>query len=97
MGGVLDQLAEALGVVLTGMGQDGTRGSQAIRDAGGRIIAQDEASSVVWGMAGSVANAGLVDGVWPIQELGRVINERVRVGRPGWHWMSPAGIGPHQA
>ncbi|MHA6768562.1 chemotaxis protein CheB [Sphingobium ummariense] len=51
--------AGAAGIVLTGMGRDGTAGARDIVAAGGWIVAQDEASSVVWGMPGSVANAGL--------------------------------------
>jgi two-component system, chemotaxis family, protein-glutamate methylesterase/glutaminase len=82
----------ALGVVLTGMGHDGQRGSEHICATGGRIIVQDEASSVVWGMAGSVAHAGHADGIWPIGELGQVINRRIISGRPGWqaHILAPA-------
>jgi two-component system chemotaxis response regulator CheB len=52
-----------LGVVLTGMGSDGMKGSQAIKEAGGVILAQDENSSVVWGMPGYVVNQGLADAV----------------------------------
>jgi two-component system chemotaxis response regulator CheB len=59
----------ALAVVLTGMGQDGLGGCAAIRDAGGRILAQDEATSVVWGMAGAVATAGLADRVLPLSAI----------------------------
>src|SRR5262249_31851823 len=56
----------SLGVVLTGMGQDGLRGSEAIKAAGGQVIAQDEASSVVWGMPGYVVRGGLADKVLPL-------------------------------
>lgn len=58
-----------LGLVLTGMGSDGRHGGQAIVDAGGVVLAQDEASSVVWGMPGAVANAGLAAAVKPLKEL----------------------------
>jgi two-component system chemotaxis response regulator CheB len=71
-----------LGIVLTGMGQDGLRGSQAIREAGGHVIVQDEASSVVWGMPGYVAEAGLADLVLPLEQLPAEITRRVRVAGP---------------
>lgn len=58
-----------LGVVLTGMGHDGRDGSEHIVKAGGRIIAQDKTSSVVWGMPGAVANAGLADQVLPLADI----------------------------
>jgi len=58
-----------LGIVLTGMGSDGTGGAADIAAAGGSIIAQDEASSVVWGMPRSVAQAGLCSAVLGIQEI----------------------------
>ncbi|HEX5212787.1 MAG TPA: chemotaxis response regulator protein-glutamate methylesterase [Pseudolabrys sp.] len=58
-----------LGLVLTGMGSDGLRGSQAIVAAGGHIVAQDEASSVVWGMPGQVAHAGVCSAVLPLNEI----------------------------
>ncbi len=67
----------ALGVILTGMGQDGLRGCQQIHDRNGQILAQDEASSVVWGMPGLVANAGLADAVLPIDQLMPEILRRV--------------------
>lgn len=72
----------ALAVVLTGMGKDGLRGGEAVRDAGGQILAQDEASSVVWGMPGFVARAGLADRVLPLNQMGPEILRRVRRGRP---------------
>lgn len=68
-----------LGVVLTGMGSDGLKGCQVIRERGGNILAQDEASSVVWGMPGAVANAGLADAVLPLADLPAEI---LRVTRP---------------
>lgn len=58
-----------LAVVLTGMGSDGTRGAADVVAAGGSIIAQDEASSVVWGMPGSVAHAGLCSAVLPLDQI----------------------------
>ena len=66
-----------LAVVLTGMGQDGLRGCEAVSEAGGRILVQDEASSVVWGMPGYVAKAGLADRALPLDELAVEITRRV--------------------
>ncbi len=71
-----------LGVVLTGMGSDGMKGCQVIRERGGSILAQDEASSVVWGMPGSVVHAGLADAVLPLTEMAAEI---ARVTRPRLH------------
>jgi len=61
--------AGALAIVLTGMGTDGTRGAADIVAAGGSVIAQDEASSVVWGMPRSVAQAGLCSAVLPLDQI----------------------------
>jgi two-component system chemotaxis response regulator CheB len=58
-----------LALVLTGMGADGTRGASDIVAAGGSIIAQDEATSVVWGMPRSVAQAGLCSAVLPLDQI----------------------------
>jgi two-component system chemotaxis response regulator CheB len=58
-----------LAVVLTGMGQDGLRGVELLKAQGACILAQDEASSVVWGMPGAVANAGLADSVLPLDDV----------------------------
>jgi two-component system chemotaxis response regulator CheB len=58
-----------LGLILTGMGSDGLRGARAIITAGGHILAQDEATSVVWGMPGQVAHAGLCSAVLPLNEI----------------------------
>jgi two-component system chemotaxis response regulator CheB len=59
------------------MGQDGLEGCRAIASAGGRIVVQDQASSVVWGMPGHVATAGLADAVLTPLEIGAEIVRRV--------------------
>jgi two-component system chemotaxis response regulator CheB len=69
--------ADQLGVVLTGMGADGREGARAIVDAGGRIYAQDEATSVVWGMPGAVATAGLAHSLFPIDDVAGAIARAV--------------------
>jgi two-component system chemotaxis response regulator CheB len=60
----------ALAVVLTGMGQDGLKGCEMLRAQGARVYVQDEASSVVWGMPGFVARAGLADKILPLERIG---------------------------
>ena len=70
-----------LAVVLTGMGQDGARGCEPIRLAGGRILIQDQASSVVWGMPGAVSRAGLADDEAPIHLIAKKICDVASVGR----------------
>lgn len=64
----------ALAVILTGMGHDGLAGAHDIVNAGGHVLAQDEATSVVWGMPGQVALAGLACAVLPIGEIGARLN-----------------------
>lgn len=71
----------ALAVVMTGMGQDGLRGCQCIRESGGQVLVQDKASSVVWGMPGLVAKAGIADEVVPLNQLAEKISRRVSGGR----------------
>lgn len=61
---------KVLGVILTGMGHDGMRGCKMLVDKGGRIIAQDEATSAVWGMPGAVATNGLCSAVLPLDQIG---------------------------
>lgn len=61
--------AATLAVVLSGMGQDGTQGSRAVAAAGGTVVAQDEATSVVWGMPGSAARAGVCSAVLPLERI----------------------------
>jgi two-component system chemotaxis response regulator CheB len=63
-----------LAVILTGMGSDGMRGGKDIVAAGGSVIAQDEASSVVWGMPGAAANAGICAAVLPLNQIAPKVN-----------------------
>ncbi|MEP9357313.1 chemotaxis-specific protein-glutamate methyltransferase CheB [Sphingomonas sp. KR3-1] len=63
----------ALGVVLSGMGRDGCEGAKDLIEGGARVLVQDKASSVVWGMPGAVANAGRASAVLPPDEIGRLI------------------------
>jgi len=71
----------SLGLVLTGMGADGVAGARAIVEAGGSVLAQDEASSVVWGMPGRVVAAGLAQAVLPLDRMGRELVAMSSVGR----------------
>ncbi len=68
--------------MLTGMGHDGLEGTRAVVAAGGTAIAQDEASSVVWGMPGAIAQAGLCHAVLPLGELAGRLRALLRGGRP---------------
>ena len=61
--------AHILAVILTGMGEDGLAGARQVVEGGGQVIAQDQASSVVWGMPGAVAQAGLCRGIMPLTEI----------------------------
>ncbi len=74
--------AGALALILTGMGSDGTAGAAAIAQAGGSIIAQDEATSVIWGMPGTVAQAGLCSAVLPLEEIGPRVVRLMNGERP---------------
>jgi two-component system chemotaxis response regulator CheB len=70
-----------LAVVMTGMGSDGAIGAKNIHDAGGTILVQDEASSVVWGMPGAVVSAGAADSICPLELIGQQIVRRVTASR----------------
>jgi two-component system chemotaxis response regulator CheB len=70
-----------LAAVLTGMGSDGARGAEVLRRGGAEVLAQDEASSVVWGMPGAVVGAGLAHRVLPLNQLAREITGIVGRGR----------------
>lgn len=69
--------AGALAVVLTGMGRDGLRGCEEIREAGGQVLVQDQATSVVWGMPGFIVAAGLANDVLPLPEIAGEIGARL--------------------
>ncbi|MCP1547706.1 MULTISPECIES: protein-glutamate methylesterase/protein-glutamine glutaminase [Methylorubrum] len=66
-----------LSVILTGMGSDGTAGARALVEAGGILLAQDEATSTVWGMPGSVAKAGLCHAVLPLPDIGPALRSAI--------------------
>jgi two-component system chemotaxis response regulator CheB len=75
-----------LGIVLTGMGYDGLVGSRAIREQGGTIMAQDQASSAVWGMPGAVAQAGLAQRILPLGAIApEILKLTGRTQREGPH------------
>ncbi len=78
-----------LALVLTGMGQDGVAGARAVRAAGGQVVVQDEATSVVWGMPGQVAAAGQADKVLPLGRIAAEVTARLRQGRVAR--LSPVG------
>lgn len=72
----------ALGLIMTGMGSDGTDGATALRRTGAAVIAQDEASSTVWGMPGSVVRARQASTVLPLGNIGPAIRTLVSGGNP---------------
>lgn len=73
--------AHCLGLVLTGMGRDGQRGSECVVQAGGSVVAQDESTSVVWGMPRAVAEAGLARKVLPLGSIPDELLRSVAFGR----------------
>jgi two-component system chemotaxis response regulator CheB len=73
--------SSAIAVVLTGMGSDGTDGAGLLRASGAAVIVQDEASSTVWGMPGSVAKAGFASKIMPLEEIGPALRSLV-AGKP---------------
>jgi len=66
-----------LALVLTGMGSDGRNGAAAIREAGGTVLVQDQATSVVWGMPGAIAQAGLADEILPLDRVAEAVNRHL--------------------
>jgi two-component system, chemotaxis family, protein-glutamate methylesterase/glutaminase len=78
----------SIGVVLTGMGSDGARGAKAIKNAGGYVVAQDEATSVIFGMPAEAIKSGAVDQVLGIDDIYSSIENRVL----GLSRLSPTGV-----
>lgn len=73
--------SHVLALVMTGMGRDGLEGAEAVAAAGGQVLAQDQATSVVWGMPGLVTQRGLADATLPLGELGAELVQRVSAWR----------------
>jgi two-component system chemotaxis response regulator CheB len=80
--------AMSIGVVLTGMGSDGARGAKAVKNAGGYVLAQDEATSVIFGMPAEAIKSGAVDQVLSIDDIYSSIENRVL----GLSRLSPTGV-----
>ncbi|MGN6088804.1 MAG: protein-glutamate methylesterase/protein-glutamine glutaminase [Actinomycetales bacterium] len=81
-----------LAAVLTGMGQDGKRGAEDIRGRGGSVLAQDEATSVVWGMPGAVATAGLAQAVLPLTEIAPALLRAITTPTAGGRVLTTPGL-----
>jgi two-component system chemotaxis response regulator CheB len=73
--------AATLACVLTGMGRDGELGAERVRAVGGRIVVQDQATSVVWGMPGAVVKAGLADDIVPLGKVAETLVSAARLRR----------------
>ena len=83
--------ARLLAIVLSGMGRDGVDGAAAVRTAGGTVVVQDEASSVVWGMPGAVAGAGLANAILPPHAIGALDRRQPAAGMSA---AAPTAAGP---
>jgi two-component system chemotaxis response regulator CheB len=73
--------AGTLALVMTGMGSDGLSGARAVHERGGVVLAQDEASSAVWGMPGRVTEAGIASATLPLSAIAGALRQRVSAGR----------------
>ncbi len=72
--------AGTLALVMTGMGADGLKGARAVHDRGGTVLAQDEATSAVWGMPARVSEAGIASATLPLWGIASALKERVNAG-----------------
>lgn len=84
--------AGVLAVQLTGMGADGVEGCRAVYAAGGTVVAQDEATSAVWGMPGAVVRAGLAQRVLPLHSMAREICRIAALAPAAWRTMPEAAV-----
>jgi two-component system chemotaxis response regulator CheB len=73
--------AGTLALVMTGMGADGLNGARAVRESGGVVLAQDEATSAVWGMPGRVSQSGIASATLPLWGIAGALKQRVSAGR----------------
>lgn len=80
-----------LAIVLSGMGRDGLAGARRIREAGGAVVVQDEASSAVWGMPGAVVEAGIHHAILSPAETGRLLGQVLYSGGGATAHSLPAG------
>ena len=85
-----------LALVMTGMGSDGFDGAKAVRAAGGAVLAQDEATSAVWGMPGMVAKGGVANSVLPLPALAAALIMRTQEGRASQRMAAAAGEQPRE-
>jgi two-component system chemotaxis response regulator CheB len=74
--------AGTLALVMTGMGADGLNGARAVHEGGGVVLAQDEATSAVWGMPGRVSEEGIANATLPLWGIATAVKQRVNAGRP---------------
>jgi two-component system chemotaxis response regulator CheB len=82
--------AGTLALVMTGMGADGLNGARAVHEGGGVVLAQDEATSAVWGMPGRISEAGIASGTLPLWEIASALKQRVTAGRAVRSQATPA-------
>ena len=73
--------AGTLALVMTGMGADGLKGARAVHESGGTVLAQDEATSAVWGMPGRVSESGIANATLPLWGIASALKQRISVGR----------------
>ncbi len=84
--------AGTLALVMTGMGADGLNGARAVHEGGGMVLAQDEATSAVWGMPGRVSAAGIANATLPLWGIAGALRQRVSAGRQVRSEVGPGAV-----